>query len=342
MIPFYLYVHICIKYDGLYDVTNADFSLSLFGNSAGSVGAANGRLRRIRSSTYSGICFGSASLHPSICQANEPASAFSNRLLRRRNAKIRQPLASCEGCRQEGLKAAFQTPMTSSHGIRRQLSECLGWSPNVAGPASPFRRFPRTDPDRNAIAEGAVAAVPPKACRYTFQSDLSRSHDYHRIYKDRLVRFPENCMTTQQLEKFFRKKAQRSRSVSSAKLRQRWLNAVRDLYIEIETKYLARLIKDKVVTVSRRPKTMFEESLGEYSVDDLIINVGDESAVFSPKGRLIVGAQGRVDLEGERAVVTLVLNPGRWSIVASRTPTLRLVPLSEQSLLEAVKDVMRA
>ena len=45
------------------------------------LGAANGRLRRPRSSTYSGICLGSASLHPTICPPNPPASDFPNRLL---------------------------------------------------------------------------------------------------------------------------------------------------------------------------------------------------------------------------------------------------------------------
>ena len=45
------------------------------------LGAANGRLRRFRFPTYPGICFGSASLHPSICQANEPAAEISNRLI---------------------------------------------------------------------------------------------------------------------------------------------------------------------------------------------------------------------------------------------------------------------
>ena len=149
-------------------------------------------------------------------------------------------------------------------------------------------------------------------------------------------------MTTQQLEKFFRKKAKRSGASNSSKIRQQWIRSVKSLYDDIETKFLARLIKDKVVTISRRPKTLFEEALGEYSIDDLIINVGNESAEFSPKGRLIVGAQGRLDLEGERGVVTLVLNPGGWSIVVSRAPTLRLVPVDEQSLLQAVKDVMRA
>jgi hypothetical protein len=148
-------------------------------------------------------------------------------------------------------------------------------------------------------------------------------------------------MTTQELEKFFRKKAQRSGSTNFVKLRRNWIRSVNALYDEIEIKYLARLIKEKVLTITRRRKMLFEEDLGEYSIDDLEINVGDERAIFSPKGHRIVGAQGRLDLEGDRGVVTLVLNLGRWSIVASRTPTLRLVPLDEKTLLQAMKDVMR-
>ena len=149
-------------------------------------------------------------------------------------------------------------------------------------------------------------------------------------------------MTTQQLEQFFRKKAKRSASPDSARIRRRWIHSVTTLYDEIEFKFLAKLIKDKVATISRRSKTLFEEALGEYNINDLIIKVGDDIAVFSPKGRLIVGAQGRLDLEGDRGVVTFVLNPGRWSIVVSRSPTLRIEPVTEHSLLKAVKDVMRA
>ncbi len=148
-------------------------------------------------------------------------------------------------------------------------------------------------------------------------------------------------MTTQQLEQFFRKKAKRSKLGSSTKMRQHWIRSVGALYRDIESEFLASLIKDNVVIISRRPKTLFEEALGEYKIDDLIIKIGDEVAVFSPKGRLVVGAQGRLDLEGNRGVVTFVLNPERWSIVVSRSPTLRVEPVTEHLLLQAVKDVMR-
>ena len=45
---------------------------------------------------------------------------------------------------------------------------------------------------------------------------------------------------------------------------------------------------------------------------------------------------------GEMGERTLVLQPrDRWGIVVARTPTLKVVPLNESSLLDALKEVMR-
>ena len=93
-------------------------------------------------------------------------------------------------------------------------------------------------------------------------------------------------MTTQQLEQFFRKKAKRSGSPDSTRIRRQWIHSVTTLYDEIEFKFLARLIKDKVATIRRRSKTLSEEALGEYNIDDLVIKVGDER---SPSSRRKAG-----------------------------------------------------
>lgn len=56
----------------------------------------------------------------------------------------------------------------------------------------------------------------------------------------------------------------------------------------------------------------------------------------------MAGFAGRADVWGDRGEATLVRQPGdRWMLVASRTPTLRLVPLTEESFLELLRSVMR-
>lgn len=149
----------------------------------------------------------------------------------------------------------------------------------------------------------------------------------------------------QDLVEIFRKKQKQSNG--GAKIdwddrREKYLRVVNDLYDRIET-ILAEPIQEKTVAIQRRSKELSENYIGTYSVDDLILRVGDEQVRFSPVGRNIAGASGRVDVLGERGVpeVLIVQPDGRWSFVQSRQPTLKVVPFDESSLAEVLNRVMR-
>jgi hypothetical protein len=74
----------------------------------------------------------------------------------------------------------------------------------------------------------------------------------------------------------------------------------------------------------------------------LVLVVGDEQVRFSPRGRNIVGANGRVDVVGERGEAMLVLQPdARWVFVESRQPELRVAPFDEATFTEVLRLVMR-
>jgi len=124
--------------------------------------------------------------------------------------------------------------------------------------------------------------------------------------------------------------------------RDKYLAAVDTLYTQIET-ILAEPIQQKSVTLQRRAKELSESYIGTYKIDDLILLAGDEQVRFSPVGRNIAGASGRVDVLGERGVpeVLIVQPDGRWSFVQSRQPTLTVAPLDESSLGEVLRRVMR-
>jgi len=123
--------------------------------------------------------------------------------------------------------------------------------------------------------------------------------------------------------------------------RDKYLAAVDSLYHEIET-ILAEPIAQKRVTLQRRPKQLTESYIGTYSVNDLILLIGNEQVRFSPFGRNVAGATGRVDVVGERAEATLLAQLGpRWGFVRNRQPTLHTVPFSESVLAEVLKRVMR-
>lgn len=120
-----------------------------------------------------------------------------------------------------------------------------------------------------------------------------------------------------------------------------WIQAINDFYDELTERYLRASIDDGTVKISYREKQIAEDYIGEYMVRELDLQVGAEKVVLSPKGTNIVGASGRIDLQGDMGDVTIVRQPDGWGVVETRTPKLKVTPLSEESLLTALKSVMR-
>lgn len=123
--------------------------------------------------------------------------------------------------------------------------------------------------------------------------------------------------------------------------RREWIAAVKRLYQRVTDELLAKSIAQGLVTVSRVDKEITEEYLGTYRVPELVLAINRETVLFSPKGRNIIGAKGRVDLVGELDTMTLVLEPeGDWHVVLSRVPR-RTAALDGGTLAEALRRVMR-
>lgn len=153
-------------------------------------------------------------------------------------------------------------------------------------------------------------------------------------------------MAKDTLQEFFRAKKKRSQKEAEgtdwAKKKRAWLRALEELYGSITKEYLSKAIADRSVSVEYCSRTITEEFIGEYGVKDLVLRVGDEKVLFSPKGTNVVGASGRLDIVGEMGEVTMVLQRGgRWGVVISRSPTLKVVPLNKPSVLNALRIVMR-
>jgi hypothetical protein len=145
----------------------------------------------------------------------------------------------------------------------------------------------------------------------------------------------------QNLADFLAKKRNPSDAIDWDERRNTYLAAVDDLYEQIET-LLAEPIQQKAVELQRRSKQLTENYIGTYSVNDLILVIGGEQVRFSPRGRNIAGAAGRVDVVGERGEAALfVLPDSSWGFVQTRQPTLVIVPFEESSLADILKLVMR-
>jgi len=84
-----------------------------------------------------------------------------------------------------------------------------------------------------------------------------------------------------------------------------WLKNIAQFYDLIKD-WLKPLENDKTVSYRKIAKTIEEEYLGSYQVEDLILQIGNQHVVFHPKGTLIVGANGRIDIQGQRSIRSII------------------------------------
>ena len=120
--------------------------------------------------------------------------------------------------------------------------------------------------------------------------------------------------------------------------KDKWLSHIAHLYKMIH-KWIAPLKSDGTVRSQMSPLSLEEDYIGPYQVDVLALSIGKQCVEFHPKGTLIVGADGRVDVRGQRAVRTLVLKADQWFIV-ERSPRLKTLPFNEDSFQDLLREVM--
>lgn len=123
-----------------------------------------------------------------------------------------------------------------------------------------------------------------------------------------------------------------------------WLAGLDRLYTNINA-WLNSLIQEKVVAVNYKEMVLHEDFMEPYRVKNMHITVGTELVSLNPMGMNVIGAAGRVDIEGEEGTVMLVLlsekvEHYKWCIVL-RTPHTKYFPLVKESFTDALEQVMR-
>ncbi len=130
------------------------------------------------------------------------------------------------------------------------------------------------------------------------------------------------------LEEKLKRLAERSveEKVDQDHCKSEWISAVTRLYDDVEV-WLKPWIDKGYLRLERNPMPKFEESLGDYEIDTLEITAGNETIVFEPFGRNVIGARGRIDVysRGFRFDGRLLLRFGivegeqRWELWQSKT-----------------------
>lgn len=83
-----------------------------------------------------------------------------------------------------------------------------------------------------------------------------------------------------------------------------WINQVKVLFGHIKG-YFVRY--ENSVSIEEKTLSINEEYIGHYTIPQLVVKFNNDTVTFTPIGRNIIGAQGRVDMEGKAGRVKFVL-----------------------------------
>ena len=81
-----------------------------------------------------------------------------------------------------------------------------------------------------------------------------------------------------------------------------WLAELEDLYRRME-QHLKPYTDKNEIQIERDVIRLSEDYLGTYDATKLTFRIGHEKISANPKGTLLIGARGRVDLSGSRKLV---------------------------------------
>ncbi|MCX7046138.1 MAG: hypothetical protein NTX50_11715 [Candidatus Sumerlaeota bacterium] len=117
-----------------------------------------------------------------------------------------------------------------------------------------------------------------------------------------------------------------------------WLRQIAQLY-SLMRKWLAPLEKEGSVRYLTANIPLQEDYIGAYEAEVLTVLIAKQRVAFYPKGTLIVGADGRIDIRGPKGVRTVVHSDDKWQLV-ERSPNLKLIPFNQDSFRDLLSEVM--
>ena len=157
-------------------------------------------------------------------------------------------------------------------------------------------------------------------------------------------------------------------AVDWAKERDEWVSHLKELYDQIES-FLAKYIEIGEIKRSYSDITLNEENIGSYTARQMILKIGRQEIRLTPVGTLLIGAKGRVDVEGpagrtrfllvnseaSRPTIKVTVSIGgkpeppaaeaapkeiKWAWkIATSPPTIRYIELTPESLFRALMEV---
>lgn len=143
-------------------------------------------------------------------------------------------------------------------------------------------------------------------------------------------------------EAFLKSKAKEkeNNNVDWESRKHKWFDSVNKLYADID-EWLKPFTAQKLLNIETgKLIKLTEEYIGTYEIPRLDIYIGNEIISLIPKGTLILGSNGRIDMIGPKAEIVLIEPEwGEWYF-AKRTPKLETWEINEESFKSFIQKLV--
>lgn len=146
---------------------------------------------------------------------------------------------------------------------------------------------------------------------------------------------------TKAFENFLKQKSNLDKPTNLIRKRNLWVKKVDNLYAEIQ-KWFKKYNENMTFVVSEME--LREDFLGTYKINYLIIKIGKSIIYLRPKAMNIIGAKGRIDMEGPNGSIMLLINgKGEWEFMRKKSinPSWTIIPfeVNKESMMEIIEEI---
>lgn len=145
-----------------------------------------------------------------------------------------------------------------------------------------------------------------------------------------------------ELSEYLKEKEQEQlkQAIQWNKVREEWIQTVSNFLVSVKS-WLAEEIQGGLIQVEECTEVINEEYLGSYSISSLKLHAIGKVINLRPVGKLIIGAQGRIDLEstGER-IILLYLSAEKGWVYLPNNERGNYPKLSQSVFKELIKGLL--
>ena len=117
-------------------------------------------------------------------------------------------------------------------------------------------------------------------------------------------------MGKEKFEEFIKQNETQEEEINGEEKKQFFIEKVDDFYLMLD-KYLEPYQDN--IKIEDSKINIYEEKLGSYEVTKRVLTIKGNNVEFTPIGTILIGAWGRIDMEGPNGSVKFVLVPQKSS-----------------------------